>query len=471
MSKEKVKKTTPKEEKLFDEEEGNKTVVSIILVVIAIILIIIGLLIGCQKTEEEKDPGIEVNIPTDKGKDTVVEPVKEVKTSVKKTSSKTPEREKRYFIVTFNYNDEERSHTHKEKVLENEKVPKYNPGGFEECIYSKDIDFTEEFDFSKPIKEDTEVYMYCYTVEYTINYDVETENPTSYTVLDGKVPLVDYEPEEGVFYGWCLDNECNNMITELSQDVIKYATSENVINIKAKVLTEVSYEIYGTEEEPVESDTFEVTNDSATSITMPSARDASLYCKENENLLGFSNNRDNRILYDLEETVVLDRDMKFYAVCGSAVVIYESEGEIETVGYTTEEIEEYALPTVEDLGLETPTYFIKAEETTDTSKIVVEDEVDYLAENEIRLDDVVSNASEYYTPEVGDIVEELEKEFKGWTTEDTDPESETYQEQIEVPEDFKPVENETIELEAVWEEQVLYDVPTEVVEIDSPIEV
>jgi len=114
---------------------------------------------------------------------------------------------------------------------------------------------------------------------------------------------------------------------------------------------------------------------------------------------------------------------------------------------------------LEEIGIETPTYFIPVEEVTDKSKEVVEDDREYIADNQITITEVSNNAAEGYTPAVGDNVEEIEKELEGWTTEDTDPTSETVGEQIPVEEEFVPEVDTETELNAEWVEPIPYEQP------------
>ena len=447
----KVKKRPPaEEEKIIDEGDDKRVIVFISIAILVIIGTVIGLLVGCQKAEV-KNNDVEIVEPSDETDDTGKDVVEESKvvTSVVKTSTKTEEKES--FMVTFHYNEGKNSF--RKKVESGSTVSPYLPAGFEGCNYYVG-NSENKFNFNNRITSNTDIYMDCYVTEYEIVYNEETTNPTTYTVLEGTIALDPLVVQEGMFVGWYSDQTFTNKVDSLSQSITSLADSNNKIYLYARIVDSFNYTVYS--DDGIAVDTGMVNGNT---YTTPEKNNS--YCTSEETLLGWTtSNGSSTINYDFGETTTLTNDINLYPVCGSAVVIYESEEEVKVVGYTEEELAAYEVPTTEDLGLETPTYYVPVETPTDKTKQVIEDDRDYVAENEVKLADAALKAAEGYTPQVGDNVLEYEKEFDGWTTEDTDPLSETSGEQIEVPADFTPPENSETTLQANWVEPVPYVMET-----------
>ncbi len=452
--KENKERNSKKQDDDFLEEDSDKRVIVFLSIAILVIIgIIIGLLVGCKKEEQTEEPGQEIKIPTTDGsKEDVVEETEEVETvttTVVKTTTKT-ETKKSYY-VTFYYNDNMNSY--RVKVEEGKTVNKFIPEGFNSCNYYNDSG--SEFNFNNKITSNTDVILDCSIEDYTIVYDVQTNNPTTYNVLDGEIALADYTVLNKIFDGWYSDAEFTNKVTSLNSGIASLADTNKVVHLYAKVIDSYSYKVYNDVGTQGAGD--EVT-EKGQEITLPSKNDN--VCTLGGNHLGWTTSLGNKTIeYGFSDVVEMESDLSIYPVCGSAVVIYKSETETKEVGYTEEELDEYEVPTTDDLGLETPTYFVPVEEQTDTSKEVVENDRTYIADNQVKIEEVENKAAEGYTPSVGDNVEEYEKEFDKWTTEDTDTESETFGEQIEVPEDFTPPADETTEVEAVWIEPIPYEPP------------
>ena len=187
---------------------------------------------------------------------------------------------------------------------------------------------------------------------------------------------------------------------------------------------------------------------------------------EGMKLLGYSTSKDSKVIkYQQNQKIDLTSDIDLYMVVGTAKVIYESEGELVTVGMSTEDLGDYNLPTPDEVGLEAPTYFVKVDKTSPNAKEVVPDEVKEALEGQIRLADAKAKAGENETIEVGDSVEELEKVFDGWQTKETDEEgNETL---VDVDENYKPEDNTDNELVAKWKEQDKTNEDTTVLEDNS----
>ena len=237
---------TPVEENFLDENEEDKRLVVFIAIAILIIVgTVIGLLVGCQK-EENKEPDKpadeDIVIPSDpveEDKDNkeaynyekplpVVRKVTK-KTTKKNTNNTTTEEDETGYDVTFYLND----NSEKVRVESGSEAEKYVPDGYSECSYYTDEDLTTEYTFGE-VTSSINVYMSCSLVTYTINYDVQTDNPSTYTVEDNDVALNDAETDTGLFEGWYTESEGGTKITSLTKDIISYANENNVINLYAR---------------------------------------------------------------------------------------------------------------------------------------------------------------------------------------------------------------------------------------------
>lgn len=482
----------------FIEEDNDKKLIVVIAIAILVILAtIIGLLVGCEKKEEEpEDP---------KKNDEIVVPVQvddeeedEDEVVVKVSTSKSEKDEEDEVVVVipsydiiYHYGN---GKTHYDSLKEGSTASKYVPTGYNSCSYYVDENFTEEYDFAK-VDKDTNIYMDCYLMEYTVVFEegLVHNNETVFTVEDD-IELLDPEVEN-IFIGWYLDNEFTNNVTSLNASLIKYADNSNTIYLYAKTVESLNVALYS-EEKVLVSDQ-EVTKEDVEGYTLPDA--ANLNVCVNSNFLGWTETEDGRnVDYKNKSTLDLNKDYTLYAVCGDATIVYTSNGETVTVGYTNEQLAEegFDLPAPSELGMETPTYFVPVDEATLTSKKVVSDDEVELGENEVYFSEVANNAINDYVPNVGDNVEVFEKEFLGWI-EKTDsveedvtiPEEGTEGEELEdevqatepefvTPEEVKDlIENDTeepaeVELEAVWgvqEQHKDVEVEPEVPEV-APVE-
>ena len=450
MTKVNAKKAPVKKTDDFVEDDGDKRLIVFVAVAVLVIIgTIIGLLVGCQKKEEQTtdEPKKDTVVPVEKDEDEEKDEEETTDVVKKVTSTVTTESNKSYEVV-FYYNDFE--NTFIKNVKEGNKVTPYVPDGYESCKYYSESNFSKEFDFSTKINGSTNIYMDCSVIEYSIIYDVASANPTSYTVNSGNIDLTNIE-SENIFVGWYSNLTFTNKVTKLTPSIIELANSKNEIHLYARIETSLDVNYYNKENVKVE--TKEYTKNGLSSVVVESG--SNNYCSSDENFLGWSKTSGSmKINNNAGDIITLTDDVNYYAVCGKAKVVYASEGEVvEEVGYTKEDLEDYDLPDAEDLDMEVPTYFVPVETETETSKKIVSDDVTEVGEKEIKLQDVIDKKAEGYTPSVNDNVEEKDKVLAGWTTEDTDPESETVGEQVPVPDDYVPQENTDTTLNAVWEEQ------------------
>ncbi|MGM9877456.1 MAG: hypothetical protein ACI33S_02290 [Bacilli bacterium] len=455
-------KVTTIDDDFLEEDEDKKLIVVIAIAILIIMATIVGLLVGCEKKEleEPEKPNDDVVLPIE---DNTTDE-EETKETVKKVTVKTEDKEEptttiNYYSVKFMLMDGTFKYL---EVEENSLISKFVPTGYNYCTYYSDKELTSEFNFKNRINEDTIIYTVCTADNYTIEYNVDTTNPTLYNsslgtiVLDEAISL-----EQLPFLGWYLDSEfTSEEVSELSTKLLEYADENKVIKLYAKFgALNISY--YNQDEEII------LTEEYYGSYTIN--EEIRGVCSES-NFLGWSTNKDSKVIsYKGGESVnKLREDLNLYPVCGSATVIYTSEGNSVSVGYTTEELIEYNLPQPSDLEIDTPTYVIPVDEVTENSKKVVPDEAIEILENEIRLQDAKDKAGSNYIPEVGDYVEEHNKVFVGWVEKEETLEGiiddnviedgvvteEPIIPDIEVlPDDYVPEDNKTTELEAIWREQ------------------
>ena len=440
------------EENFLDDDSDNRVIIFVAIAILVIIGTIIGLLVGCEKKEDDKDPSkpkddIVVPVDDDKTKeDDKKEETETTKTVIRKVTTKsndttTKEDEEKTYVVSFNLLDDDSIYTVEAK---DGKVSPYLPYGYDSCKYYSDEKLTSEFDFTKTITENTNIYTSCSFTTYKIIYDRETTSPKEYTIKSGKVALSDAELETGLFEGWYTTPDFSgDKVEYLGRNLAKIANSDNEIYLYAKIAEK--YELRYHDRNGGVGLIITIRTQKNSSITL-------MKYGTSEELLGYSTSKDSKVIeYNVGEKVTLTGDLDLYQVIGTAKVIYESEGELVTVGMTTEDLGDYNLPTPDEVGLEAPTYFVKVDKTNENAKEVVPDEVKEALEGQIRLSDAKAKAGENETIEVGDSVEELEKVFDGWQTKETDEEgNETL---VDVDENYKPENNTDNELVAKWKEQ------------------
>lgn len=439
------------EDNFLDDDSDNRVIIFVAIAILVIIGTIIGLLVGCEKKEDDKDPSkpkdnVVVPVDDDKTKEDDKKGETTTKTVIRKVTTKsndttTKEDEEKTYVVSFNLLDDDSIYTVEAK---DGKVRPYLPYGYDSCKYYSDEKLTSEFDFTKTITENTNIYTSCSFTTYKIIYDRETTSPKEYTVKSGKVALSGVELETGFFEGWyTTPNFDGEKVDYLGRNLAKIANSDNEIYLYAK--TAEKYEVRYHDRNGGVGLIFTFRSQKNNSITL-------MKYGTSEELLGYTTSKDSKVIeYNVGEKVTLTGDLDLYQVIGTAKVIYESEGELVTVGMTTEDLGDYNLPTPDEVGIKAPTYFVKVDKTNPNTKEVVPDEVKEALEGQIRLSDAKAKAGENETIEVGDSVEELEKVFDGWQTKETDEEgNETL---VDVDENYKPEDNTDNELVAKWKEQ------------------
>lgn len=444
----KVTKKSPAvkvEEKFIEEENDNRVIIFIAIAILVIIGTIIGLLVGCDKKSEEKDPvkpKDDIVVP-----DTKEEDKKEDKetTVIKKVTTKSNDKNEETYVVSFNLLDEDDVHT---VEVKNGKVSPYVPNGYTSCKYYADENLTKEFDFTNKITSNTNIYTSCSIAVYTIIYDKDTNSQTEYDLKEGKVALSDANLEKGFFEGWYTTPDFSgDRVYYLSKDLTKIANEQNEIHLYAKVADSYSIRYHSKGGEVGITFTYYSQKEMPIRIENYGG-----FAPEGMKKLGFATKQGSNVIeYQLNQMVTLTGDLDLYAVFGTARVIYESEGETVTVGMTSEELDNYNLPTPDEVGLKTPTYFVKVDKTNENAKEVVPDEIEELLDNQIKISDAKSKAGENETIEVGDSVEELEKVFDGWQAKETDEEGNEIL--VDVDDTYKPEDNTDNELVAKWKEQ------------------
>ncbi len=451
----KVTKKSPavkNDEKFMEEENDNRVIIFIAIAILVIIGTIIGLLVGCDKKTDDKDPvkpKDNIVVPDnnkkdeDKKEETKTTVIKKVTTKSNDNTNKTNEEEA--YVVSFNLLDEDSVYT---VEVKNGKVTPYVPYGYDSCKYYSDEKLTTEFDFNKTITQNTNVYTSCSITTYKIIYDRETTSPKEYLIKDGKVALSGVELETGFFEGWYTTPDFSgDKVEYLGRNLVNIANSDNEIYLYAKIVDGYVIRYHNLNGELPKVQHIQSKDELPVQLF-----DFSASVPEGMKLLGYSTSKDSKVIkYQQNQKIDLTSDIDLYMVVGTAKVIYESEGELVTVGMTSEELGDYNLPTPDEVGIKAPTYFVKVDKTSPNAKEVVPDEVKEALEGQIRLADAKAKLGENETIEVGDSVEELEKVFDGWQTKETDEEgNETL---VDVDENYKPEDNTDNELVAKWKEQ------------------
>lgn len=452
--KEITKKDIKVEDNFMEEENDKRVIIFVVIAILVIIGTIIGLLVGCEK-KEDNDPVKPDNNKTttpvkrvDDKTDEDVEPTTK-KVVVKKLSTKTEDTTKtntKKLTVTFFMIDEKYSFM--TEIENNSKVKAHEVSGYENCKYYTDETSNTEFDFTKNITKDTNIYMTCSLTTYTIKYDSSSNNKTSYTVKDGNIELVDGYDADMIFDGWYTDTAYTNKVTSLSPSIIKYADSENVINLYAKFVEHYTVNYYDEDNTLIKSDDLAKADLSNYTVSTEYS------CPNEAKLLGYTSSLGSSVIkYASNEITEITGNTNIYTKCGKATVVYVSEDATVTVGYNEEEMEKYEVPEPSDVGLEAPTYFVKVDEKTETSKEVIPDEALEVLENQIKLSEAKNKAGSNTEISVGDNVEEKEKVFDGWVTKEENPEDPENPIITPVDENYKPTEDDENKLEAVWKEQ------------------
>lgn len=436
------------EDNFFEEEDDNRVIIFVAIAILVIIGTIIGILVGCEK-KEDKDPvkpKDDIVVPSEENKDTEEEEKTETKTTIRKVTTKSNDNKEKTYVISFNLLDEDDVYTVEAK---DGKVTPYIPSGYTSCKYYTDENLTNEFDFNKTITENTNIYTSCSIKSYKIIYDRETSSQKEYDLKEGKVALSKADLETGFFEGWYLTpNYDGERVDYLSKNIAKVANENDEVYLYAKVADNYKIRFY-----------YDNSSEPGATFTYTSEKDMPAIIEnyggsapEGMRKLGFATKPGSNVIeYQVGEMVTLTGDLDLYPVFGNANVIYESEGETITVGMTSEELNDYNLPTPDEVGIKTPTYYVKVDKTNENTKEVVPDEIEELLENQVRLSDAKNKAGENETIEVGDNIEELEKEFVGWQTKEVDGYgNETL---TDVDDTYKPEDNKDNELVAKWKEQ------------------
>ncbi len=285
----KVKKIDVEEiNKDFDdgESEDKRLIVFIAIAILVIVGTIIGLLVGCEKKEnntpEPEKPNTDVVVPEkpdEKGDEEdgvktkeVIRKVTAVYTSNKKSNSgkkddgkKDDKKDKVTYSVTFYLGEESET----VKVESGKTTSGYVPTGYSACTYYKDSNLEEEFDITAPITENVNVYMDCgEPIEYDVVYEsvidgviITTTNPATYTVKDDgtltdnnpvitlsepilsarKNMISDEEEKPLYFDGWFKDKALTKSISALTKELLEdldLAHKKGTIHIYAKLTEE-----------------------------------------------------------------------------------------------------------------------------------------------------------------------------------------------------------------------------------------
>lgn len=345
-----------------DNDEDKKLIVLIAIAVLVIIGTVIGLVVGCQREEENGTDENNTNItnttkPDKKDEITTNDDADDYEYVVKTTSSTEENKvQVSYYLDGKKVNSSD--------IKEGSKAKKVTPSGYENCSYYTDSEHTTAFDFSKAVDDDTKIYLVCSLKEYTVTYkysdgdvtdEVKGSDTEKYTVRNNS--------KEG-FLGWSKDGS----------QKIAFKPGQKV-NLKSDLTLT-----------PVIGDTTVVY----------------------ENVI-ISREEENESAPKVDE-IVTENTAEESVVDSEEEVVNKVE-----IAYTAAEIEGYSLPaTPKDVGLDTPLYYIPASENDTDVIVIVSDDTEELTDKQVKLGDVEGKTPDWYKPSVSDSVKEKEYDFAGW---------------------------------------------------------
>jgi len=393
-----------------NEDEDKKLIVVIAVAILIIIGTVIGLLVGCQKEENENKTDdnetkiIEPDSITDDTKEDDAEKYNVVRTTSSTTTTK--------YQITYILDGEK---VYSTNIASGKKISKYTPSGYEKCSYFGDSELSEKFDFSKVPEDDTKVYLVCTLKEYTVTYKDSDGSTISSETLKGSDTegyKVEGNSKEG-FLGW----------SKNASSTVKYKAGQ-IINVNENLTLTAVYGV--------------------TTVKYESAILKEVYVRDR--VMPTSEvDEEGNIIPGTEYMPTEEEKMEMFG--NETMTIPEFIDEVE-VGYTQEEVDNYTLPSdPSEVGLETPTYFVPVDGETDTSKRIVSDDEEEIGDRQVRLGDVEGRTPDWYTPAVDDNVEEKDCNFVGWVDPGMDP----------VPSDYKPSTSEGDENHVI----AAYEIPEE----------
>ena len=422
------------------ENEDRRLIVFIAIAILVIVGTVIGLLVGCEKKENNKPepnkPNTDVVVPEkpdEKGKDDgvrtreIVRKVRSVYHAKKKNSSGSGKKTVTTYNVTFYLGEDSET----EEVEKGKPSISYVPVGYSECTYYKDPEFTEEYDITGNITENVNVYMQCTAIEYSVVYESSDEkvsitstNPTTYMVTEGEVALTDPtltvntteqttdETVEDVFFGgWYTDTGLTNKVTSLNKEVLKTVGDDNVIHIYAKITNEEPVE-----EEVVDEPTTEVPDAEPMQMAKEGATEEETLEAETEEL---ETEVEEETLEVTETTPVVETPVEEEPTeevettePTEEVVVEETEEEIVEVPETeVTEVEEVVVetpvaieevPEVEEVQDETP---VAIEEVPEVEEAPVEPEQTPVIEEVVIVKETTPEVTEIEKEPVKEVVE------------------------------------------------------------------
>ena len=357
-----VTKVSPVEENFLDDEKEDKRLIVFIAIAILVIIgTIIGLLVGCQKEEEpepEKPKNEDIVTPIDNKQEEEEEEegvkTKEVvrKVAAISNSDSEDDNEKEEEVIIEDQEEEKTTHTvtyviytegsgdestTNEKEVEDGETAEDSILGYTDCEFFEEN--SEEFDFTKPITEDTTIYAYCSLVHYTIEYVNESgaENPntiTEYTVEDGEIPLeaIDVSPWHGWFATYNSETEEYSDQVNSLKEAIAFADDSNNVVIYASFGLKEGNEIetcaytvvfLGQDEQVI--DVVCKYEDEGNTYELPTSLD---YCGDNA-CLGFVDvDNPNSPVIEPGTTISIDYEIQLKVICDAG-----SDDSGDDVGY------------------------------------------------------------------------------------------------------------------------------------------
>ena len=412
------------------ENEDRRLIVFIAIAILVIVGTVIGLLVGCEKKENNKPepnkPNTDVVVPEkpdEKGKDDgvrtreIVRKVRSVYHAKKKNSSGSGKKTVTTYNVTFYLGEDSET----EEVEKGKPSTSYVPVGYSECTYYKDPEFTEEYDITGNITENVNVYMQCTAIEYSVVYESSDEkvsitstNPTTYMVTEGEVALTDPtltvnttdqttdETVEDVFFGgWYTNTGLTNKVTSLNKEVLKTVGDDNVIHIYAKITNEEPVEevvVDGPTTEVPDAEPMQMAKEGATEEETLEAETEELETEVEEETLEVTETT------PVVETPVEEEPTEEVETTEPTeeVVVEETEEEMVEVPETEVTEVEETEPEVEEVVVETP---VAIEEVPEVEEAPVEPKQTPVIEEVVIVKETTPEVTEIEKEPVKEVVE------------------------------------------------------------------
>lgn len=392
-----------------EDDDKTQKIFGIILVLLVIISLVVLFIVGCDRKEpeEEKKEPDKQEVIDNKKEDITLDTNTTHNNLVQKTNNETTKEDEEetnyynviYYFYEINATDEPKLvGTSSKKVKEGSIVEKTTIEGYEDFEYYLDKNFTAAL-ADRVVDGDIIVYVKatCAKEKLIIEYVVDDEeNPITNTMtinvgdeFYSKLPTeVTKKDGEVVFViRWKLGRDLSAPIVTEDTDLAEYATDGKVtIYAETKEEITVNYVYNG---ENVEND--EIQPDNTYTVVATSKMKQKI--NVNDRVLGYSLTEGGIINYVDGDKLTADNATEgtiiLYVVVGTTTVTYITATDTQTtVGYTQEKLENWTVPTPEEIGVYAVGTATEAKPTAANTVLVVGNDTEdvAMADRMIRLD-------------------------------------------------------------------------------------